>query len=241
MTRAPAIGISGIVKPVDGADRAGVNAAYVRSVVAAGGRPYLLSPLADPAHAADLLEPLDGLLLTGGDDLDPARYGAARHPATGGIDPARDQMEFALYAAARAQTKPVLAICRGLQLVNVAHGGTLVQDLPTERPGPIAHRAVSARDARTHAVRLAEGTRTATALGAVAARVNSFHHQAIARLGDGLVPTGWSDDDLIEAVEAEAAAWMVAVQWHPEEHWREADAPDQRLFRAFITEAARRP
>lgn len=239
--RTPRIGITGIVKPVDGADRAGVNAAYVRSVVAAGGLPYLLSPLAEPTHAAALLEPLDGLLLTGGDDLDPASYGAAPHPATGGIDPARDRMEFALYAAARDRAMPVLAICRGLQLVNVAHRGTLVQDLPTERPGPVLHRAASARDARTHAVRIAGGTRTAAALGTAAVIVNSFHHQAVARLGDGLLPTGWSDDGVIEAVEAADAAWMVAVQWHPEEHWREADTPEQRLFRAFVAEAARRP
>jgi putative glutamine amidotransferase len=244
---APRIGVSGVVRSWDGNERTGVNAAYVRSVLAAGGVPVILSPVLGPSYAARAMDGVDGLVLTGGEDIHPALYGAAPSPHAYPPSRERDLFELALFATARQRELPILGICRGIQLVNVGLGGTLVQDLPTERPGPVAHDPGGARDARTHAVRLQDGSRAAHALGATQVTVNSFHHQAVDRLGAGLVATGWSEDGLIEAAEAPAdAPWLLTVQWHPEEMHADAKAPERGLFRALveactIAEVGRRP
>src|SRR3990172_1299391 len=130
---APGIGVSGVVRRLEGNDRTGVNAAYVKAVVRAGGVPLILSPLMDPNLAAMALDAVQGLVLTGGEDLDPSAYGEERSPALGQVDRSRDAFEFALFREAIERKMPVLAICRGIQLVNVALGGTLWQDLPSER------------------------------------------------------------------------------------------------------------
>ena len=232
---APRIGVSGVVRHWDGNERTGVNAAYVRSVLAAGGVPVILSPVLGPSYAARAMDGLDGLLLTGGEDIHPALYGAELSPRCYPPSRERDLFELALFATARQRELPVLGICRGIQLVNVGMGGTLYQDLPTERPGEIAHDAGSARDARTHAVRLAPGSRAAQALGGTELRVNSFHHQAVDRLAPGLVATGWSDDGVIEAAEGLGeGSWLLTVQWHPEEMHAEVKAPERGLFRALV-------
>lgn len=237
---APRIAVGGVVRAWEGADRTGVNVAYVRSVLAAGGVPIVLSPLLGPSYAARALDGVDGLLLTGGEDIDPAWYGAAPSPHLSPPSRERDLFELALFAAARHRELPILGICRGIQLVNVALGGTLYQDLPTERPGPVAHDPGQARDARSHAIELEPGSRAAAALGGTSLTVNSFHHQAVNRLGGGLVASGWSLDGLIEAAEASAEApWLLAVQWHPEEMHAEARAPERGLFRALVAEATR--
>ena len=236
MTR-PRIAVSGVVREWDGARRTGVNAAYVDATLGAGAIPLILSPRIGPDAAGEALADLDGLLLTGGEDIDPARYGADRSPRLGAVSGERDALELALLAAARGAGLPVLAICRGIQLVNVALGGTLFQDLPLERPGAVDHDPASGRNRRTHAVRLASGSRAVSALGAEAIVVNSFHHQAIRRLAPGLVATGWSEDGVIEAAEsADGEPWLVAVQWHPEE-LQEDGAPDRGLFAALVAEA----
>jgi len=232
---APRIGVSGVVRQWDGNERTGVNAAYVRSVLATGGVPIILSPVLGPSFAARAMDGVDGLLLTGGEDIHPALYGAELSPRCYPPSRERDLFELALFAAARQRELPVLGICRGIQLVNVALGGTLYQDLPTERPGEIAHDPGSARDARTHGVRLAAGSRAAQALGATELRVNSFHHQAVDRLAPGLIATGWSDDGVIEAAEGPGEGpWLLAVQWHPEEMHAEVKAPERGLFRALM-------
>lgn len=244
---APRIGVSGVIRTWDGADRTGVNAAYVRSVLAAGGVPVILSPILGPSYAARALDGVDGLLLTGGEDIHPALYGAAPSPRAYPPSRERDLFELAAFAAARQRELPILGICRGIQLANVALGGTLFQDLPSERPGPIAHDPGSARDARTHAVRLLEGSLAAQALGSTELSVNSFHHQAVDRLAPGLVATGWSEDGVIEAAEGPAdSPWLLTVQWHPEEMHADVKAPERGLFRALVeasavAEAGRRP
>jgi putative glutamine amidotransferase len=236
---APRIGVSGVVRQWDGNERTGVNAAYVRSVLAAGGVPVILSPVMGPSYAARATDGLDGLLLSGGEDIHPALYGAELSPHCYPPSRERDLFELALFAAARQRELPVLGICRGIQLVNVGMGGTLYQDLPAERPSEIAHDAGSARDARTHAVRLAAGSRAAQALGATELRVNSFHHQAVDRLAPGLIATGWSDDGVIEAAEGPGdGPWLLTVQWHPEEMHAEAKAPERGLFRALVEASA---
>jgi putative glutamine amidotransferase len=236
---APRIALGGVVRMWDGAERTGLNSAYVRSVGLAGGVPLVLSPLMGPSYAARALDGADGLILTGGEDMDPAWYNAERSPLCNPPSRERDLFELALFAAARQRELPILGICRGIQVINVALGGTLYQDLPSERPGPVDHNPSGNRTDRTHAVRLLTGSVTAEALGAASVRVNSFHHQAIRDLAPGLVATGWSEDDLIEAVEgAEGQPWMLAVQWHPEEMHADARAPERGLFKALVERAA---
>jgi putative glutamine amidotransferase len=238
---APRIAVSGVLRTWDDAERTGVNAAYVHSVLAAGGVPVVLSPLLGPSYAARALDGADGLMLTGGEDVDPALYGAAPSPHLYPPSRDRDLFELALFATARQRELPVLGICRGIQLVNVGLGGTLYQDLPTERPGPVAHDPDTARDERSHDIELKPGSRAAAALGGTVFTVNSFHHQAIDRLAEGLVASGWSADGMIEAVEsAPDSPWLLAVQWHPEEMHGEVRAPERGLFRALIRAAEAR-
>ena len=235
----PLIGISGSIRLFDGAERAGVNAAYVDSISKAGGIPILLTPPIGPDAAAAALDPLDGLVLTGGHDVDPQWYDAHPSPALGPVDSRRDEFELALFHAARKRGLPILGICRGMQLVNVALGGTLYQDLPSEQPGEIHHDPPVARNSRTHAVTVSEGSRLQAALDAGKLTTNSFHHQAIKDLAPGLTVTARADDGVIEGVESEATGdWLLAVQWHPEEFHHEANSPDQRLFRALIRATA---
>lgn len=236
----PRIAISGVVRDWDGGSRTGVNSAYVRSVVLAGGVPLILSPLMGASVAGRALAEVDGLLLTGGEDIDPAWYGAQPSPLLSPPSRERDIFELALFATARQLELPILGICRGIQLVNVAMGGSLYQDLPTERPGITEHNPSGDRAARSHAVRLTEGSRAALALGATELKVNSFHHQGVLELAPGLVATGWSEDGLIEAAEGGPdAPWLLAVQWHPEEMYADDWAPDRGLFKALIEQAGK--
>jgi putative glutamine amidotransferase len=178
-----------------------------------------------PELIATALDGVAGLVLTGGEDVGPERYGAAPHPRLGDVDRDRDAAELALIAAARARRLPVLAICRGIQILNVAYGGTLYQDLGSEHPSSIAHEG----DATRHAVRVEHGSLLARTLGAGSAQVNSRHHQAIRDLAPGLKAVAWAEDGVIEAVEASepGATWTVAVQWHPE------DLNERALFDGF--------
>jgi len=236
----PRIGVGGLVRQWDGASRSGVNSAYLTSVIAAGGIPLVLSPLIGPDHAAGALEGLDALLLTGGEDVDPALYRAQPSPQLGTVSRERDLFELALFAAARERRMPVLGICRGIQLINVAAGGTLWQDLPSERPGDVNHNPASPRDTAAHGIRVLAGSRAADALGRLEFAANSFHHQAVRDLGRDLVATAWSADGLIEAVElADSDGWVLAVQWHPEEMTGRAESPATGLFRALMAQAAR--
>lgn len=235
---APRIGITGITRSVSGTDRTGVNAAYVRAVLRAGGVPLILSPLIGIGHNGVILAGLDGLVLSGGEDVDPVHYGHAPHPDLGDVDPQRDAFELAIFRDARAYGLPVLAICRGIQLVNVAMGGTLWQDIPSERPDALRHAQVAQRDDRTHQVDLVAGSRLAEALGGTRCEVNSFHHQSIRDLAAGLVVTGRAPDGEIEGVEsADDGPWLLAVQWHPEEFHHHRMAPDHGLFDALVREA----
>jgi putative glutamine amidotransferase len=199
----------------DGRERVALNSAYVAALARAGLVPVIVPPILDPRRAPDVLDHVRGLVLTGGEDVDPARYGAAPHPKLGETDPARDAVELALIARAHERGLPILAICRGIQILNVALGGTLYQDLPSERPSTIHHAGPAAR----HALRVDSGTLLHGVAGADATSVNSRHHQAIRDLAPGLRATAWAADDLIEGVEHTNGArpWTLAVQWHPED------------------------
>jgi putative glutamine amidotransferase len=188
-----------------------------------------------------LLRPWAGLLLCGGADVDPACYGEAPHPSVYGVDRGRDELELALVRAALDRHLPVLAICRGIQVLNVALGGTLVQHLP-DHGGLIAHGVPAGTPSRvTHPVEVTPGSRLSISLGE-ASRIDScvsIHHQAIGRLAPGLVVTARSSDGLVEAAEsASTAGWCVAVQWHPERS-AAVDPAQQAIFDGFA-EAARR-
>lgn len=221
-----------------------LGAAYVAAVEAAGGSAVLLTPAHDPASVARLLDATDGLLLTGGEDIDPTRYGEEPHPLCEAPNPARDALEFAALAGALQRRLPVLAICRGMQLLNVARGGTLFQDLATERPGSILHEQVQPINERSHDARVQHGTRLHAILGMDELRINSFHHQGVDRLAAPLQATVWAEDGLIEAVEDREHPWVIGVQWHPErgESATPGDRrdPDRRLLWAFVQACARR-
>jgi putative glutamine amidotransferase len=229
------VGVSGIRRQWGGAERQGVNSAYVQSIVAAGAIPFILPPAIGSARAAAALDGIDALLLSGGEDVDPSWYGAPASPDLGNVDRERDLFELALFAAARQRGMPVLGICRGIQLINVALGGTLWQHLPGERPSRINHDRRDARNARTHPVTLEPGSRAASVLGRGELEVNSFHHQGIRDLAEPLRASGWAGDGLVEAVEgATGEPWLLAVQWHPEEMTGEAAAPEHGLFQALV-------
>jgi putative glutamine amidotransferase len=204
---------------------------YAEQVAAAGGIPVLLPPLPGIAAAAGRL---DGVLLTGGGDIDPGLYGARPHPATSRVSQARDAAEIEVLDAAVAAGIPVLGVCRGMQLVNVARGGTLCQHLHNNDAG----HTPSAGTFGSHPVRIAAGSRLAGILGANGSGVGvpTAHHQAIDRLGDGLVATAWAADGVVEAVERTGAGgpFFVAVQWHPEA------GADPRLIKALVGAASAR-
>jgi len=181
------------------------------------------------------VECLDGLLLSGGGDIAPCWYGASRHPKTANVDEARDRLELRLTQEALAAGMPVLGICRGAQVLGVALGGTLIQDIPSQVAGHLVHSS-GANECARHRVRLAEGSRLRELIGCETVEVNSFHHQANERLGESVRATAWSDDNVIEAIERAGAPLAIGVQWHPE---RMCDEPHQiRLFAAFVAVSA---
>ncbi len=208
---------------------------YTRSLESAGLLPVIVPPLADVASATEFIAGTSGLLLSGGEDVDPALYGAARHPATQPAHAERDATELALLAAAHMAGKPVLAICRGIQLLNAAFGGTLIQDLPSERPSELNHDPDAPLGVRTHGVIVEAGTRLAQAVGhSGEMSVNSYHHQAVDRVAPGLVVNARATDGVIEGVEAaDPAWWCLAVQWHPEDLTTDVRQWDRGIFRAF--------
>jgi putative glutamine amidotransferase len=215
---------------VDGRERVTLNTAYVRALESAGLVPLAVPTMLAPDRAGAALAAVRGLVLTGGEDVAPDRYGAAPHPRLGDVDPARDAAELALIAEAGRRGLPILAICRGIQILNVALGGTLYQDLDSERPGAVPH----AGDQSHHAVRVEAGSLLERTLGASSATVNSRHHQAIRDLAPGLRAVAWAEDGVIEAAEpADAGApWTLAVQWHPE------DLTERALFDGFARAVA---
>jgi gamma-glutamyl-gamma-aminobutyrate hydrolase PuuD len=206
---------------------------YGDAVAAAGGVPLLLPPTGNPgaepdvveAAAESVLDGLHGLVLSGGADIEPARYGATPDGGTGPVRPDRDAWELALVTAALRRDVPVLGVCRGMQLMAVALGGTLVQHLP-DVVGNESHRPTVGAHAR-HDVRLAPGSRIAGLLGPHA-QVATYHHQSVDHLPATAVATGWADDGTVEAFEVRDATWALGVQWHPEVH------DGAVLFRAFV-------
>jgi len=228
MSRRPVIGIpTQTLHVIDGIPQGlppswVMNQRYYLAAIAAGAVPWMIPLLdEDPDTLREIYDRLDGLLVAGGVDMDPTTYGVPPHPRLGAIDPARDRVELQLTRWALEEGKPFFGICRGLQVMNVIRGGTLLQDIEAERPGALKHDYLPTeghpRDFLAHAVRLAAGSRLhRTFGGAEEVRVNSMHHQAIDRLGAGLLVSASAPDGLIEGIETENGGYAVAVQWHPE-------------------------
>jgi putative glutamine amidotransferase len=211
---------------------------YVRSVELSGGVPLVLAPAGAALHPA-LLSKLDGLVLTGGIDVTPLLYGETAMPTVQDTSAERDEFEVKLLLEALAHDVPILAICRGMQLLNVALGGTLVQDIRTETGSGIHHDDFARpRTEIAHTVSIRSGSRLHALLGEDAVEVNSFHHQAVDRLATPFVATAFAPDGIVEAVEFRAERFVLGVQWHPEAWWREGRfAP---LFRALVRAAEAR-
>ena len=216
-------------------------AQYIAAVEAHGAVALLLTPGHSPESIEQLLGMAHALVLTGGEDVDPARYGQEPHPELGAINPPRDETEFAALDAALERRMPVLAICRGCQVLNVGMGGTLFQDLPSQRPGRIHHEQTAAWNHRSHHATVQGDSGLHRIFGVDDLFINSFHHQAVDALAPGLAATVVAEDGVVEGVEAPGYPWVYGVQWHPERG--EAHAahdqrdPDRRLFWALVQAA----
>lgn len=242
-SRRPTIGITTqSLQAIDGIPAAlpasvVMNQRYYEAVAAAGAAPVLIPLLDDVDALRATYEACAGIMIPGGVDMDPGTYGEAPHERLGRVDPARDRVELQLTRWAIEDRKPLLGLCRGLQVINVAAGGTLYQDLDAQLEGAIRHDYFPTfgfdRDYVSHDVAVAPASRLRSLVDIDQLPVNSMHHQGVKRLGAGLVACARSADGLIEAVESPNGHWMVGVQWHPEVF--DADDPHTRdLFRGFV-------
>jgi putative glutamine amidotransferase len=228
----PRIGIT--TSPGQSADRPAdvLNRAYIDAVAQSGGLPLVL-PILDHAYADAVLDTLDGLVLSGGGDIDPARYGQTAVPEVYGVDERRDEWELALVRAALRRGTPVLGICRGAQVLNVSCGGTLIQDLSDT--SDCAHREQDLFDCTVHRAEIDGGSKLAEVIQRSSIGVNTLHHQAVDQVGRGLCAVAWAEDGTIEAIECDDSRPVLGVQWHPE--LLVARGPHRRLFSWVVDEA----
>ncbi|HXW96547.1 MAG TPA: gamma-glutamyl-gamma-aminobutyrate hydrolase family protein [Gemmatimonadales bacterium] len=248
MTDRPSIGVTTqTLHAIDGIPAAlpeswVMNQRYILAATIVGGVPWMIPLLDDDSETLrSLYDRLDGILIPGGVDMDPATFGEDRHPRLGAVDPARDRVELQLTRWAIEDQKPLLGLCRGIQVINVALGGTLYQDIADQVPAAIKHdyfpTAGYDRTHLAHEVAVAQGTRLRAVMERPRLHVNSMHHQGIKTLASELIPAATAPDGLIEAVEVGSEHFMVGVQWHPEV-FEMTDPHTRHLFREFI-EAAR--
>lgn len=217
-----------------------LNRSYVSALTRAGTLPILLPAVTEASAISRYATMCDGLLLSGGGDVDPALYGASTRWECGTVSPLRDAFELALCREMLRLRKPILAICRGIQVLNVALGGTLYQDLQAERPGCLAHRQKQPSCYAAHPVTVVPGSQLYDILGDTGLHVNSLHHQAVKEPGDGAVICAAAPDGIIEAIEVPQFPFCIGVQWHPERLWDQPSTSlHARLFRAFAEACGR--
>ena len=239
MATPPVIGITCAVQQVNDRPSCCLSHVNIDAVLAAGGVPLVLPSHAPEELVPTLLDRLDGLILTGGGDIDAAHFGQERHPQADEPDANRDHFELAAARYAYENRLPTLGYCRGVQVMAVATGGTLWQDIPSQLPGSLTHRYPSdTQSHQFHPVTLLAGSRLAAIMGDETHPVNTFHHQAVQNLGDGLQACAWAPDGVIEAIEA-PDRFFLGVQWHPE-RLANRDQKALALFEALV-QAARRP
>ena len=234
MGKQPIIGVAPLLDRARG--RWWMVSEYLDRLAGAGALPVVLPMTERPDTAEGLADRLDGLLLPGGHDISPDLYGEELLPACGELSPQRDGLEARLFALALERGKPVLGICRGLQLINVLLGGSLYQDLPTQYPSELLHRQEKPYAAPCHGAALERGTPLQALLGTDAIQVNSLHHQAVRTLSPRLEAMAYAPDGLVEAAWMPEAPFVWGVQWHPELMPPE-DAPSRALFRRFVQAA----
>jgi putative glutamine amidotransferase len=217
----------------------GIRPSYTHAIEASGGLPLLIVPDLSAESLRIIYEKLDGVLLTGGGDVVPTLYGAPDDMELRGLDANRDASEINITRWAMDDDKPLLGICRGIQVINVALGGTLYRDLASEYGKTVDHDLTRPKpgEFKGHSVAVERDSRLAALLGETQPAVNSFHHQAIRALGNTLRPVATSPDGVIEGIERDDSRFFVAVQWHPEELYDESE-PMRRLFSGFVTQAA---
>jgi putative glutamine amidotransferase len=246
MPRHPLVAVTATTRMDNGLVRVRLSVAYLTSLGGAGLTPIVVPPFAGGDRCADrdaILTVVSGLVLTGGEDVDPARYGAEPHPRLGTVHAERDATELAFLEGARERRMPTLAICRGIQVMNVGLGGTLIQDLPSQHPSAIAHDGDGPRAERTHTVALTRESRLAHAVGRDEITVNSFHHQAVDIPAAQVLVTATASDGVIEAIETPLANpwWALGIQWHPEDLTGGPEPWDRKLFEAFAVQVRETP
>lgn len=214
---------------------------YTDAIVAAGGVPFIIPVVEDESVLRALYDRLDGLLISGGGDIDPSQYGETPQPGLGATDPLRDDVELPLARWAIEDGKPLLGICRGLQVINVASGGTLYQDIPSQIKTQLVHDSSFTRQDWTfmaHDLELDSESKLADIFGITCFPTNSLHHQSLKAIGRGLRAVGWAPDGVVEAVEGEGEQFLIGVQCHPEALQGVADTRWQGLFRSFVESCA---
>jgi putative glutamine amidotransferase len=211
-----------------------INHDYVSSVIQAGGIPLPIPFLSDPIMVKKMVDQCDGLLLSGGVDMDPLHYGEEPSPYLGSIIPDRDEIELKLFHLFVQQNKPVLAICRGCQLINVALGGDLYQDIPSQMKAAINHDQNAPRGYATHTIEIKKESLLFHIVGEEKIRVNSYHHQSVKNIGSSLISSAVSADGVIEAIESTIHPFLLGVQWHPEGMALVQDQYAMKLFSAFV-------
>jgi putative glutamine amidotransferase len=238
----PLIGLTTSLSRTEGkphGDRIGVSARYSQAIAGAGGNPLLIPCIGDSSLVAEMYPLLDGLLFTGGPDINPRVYDQETRPACEWIDDDRDRSELALISLVKRSDTPILGICRGIQLINVGFGGTLLQDVNSELEHSQDHRAsVPEPPAIAHSLAIVEGSRLASIVGASPLAANSLHHQAVDTVAPGFMVSAWAEDGVVEGIEQPGDRFMVAVQCHPE-YLFEDDVRWRRFFESFVLEASR--
>jgi putative glutamine amidotransferase len=221
-------------------DRFYLSRYYSEAVEAAGGAPVHISLIPNAGYVSSVMDHLDGVLLPGSDsDVDPNRYGREPRRELGSVHPIKDETDLLVLEEVDRRGVPLLAICFGMQILNVHRGGTLIQDIPSQIPESIKHEQGRPRERRSHGVRLLDGSLIASLADDSSATVNSHHHQAIDTVGQDLVATAWTADGIVEALEdSRPAGFVLGVQWHPEYDWK-GDAFSEAIFSRFVSEASR--
>ena len=230
--------IIGVTAAIDEKKMLSAPHAYTRAIELAGGLPLVLPYTESDEALDDFIATCDGIFLTGGMDIEPSRYGEERHPKCGECQPSRDVLEYKVLSRALKADKPIIAICRGHQLVNVFLGGTLYQHLPEERPSEIPHVQKEDPFAASHTIFIEEASPLSALIGKRRMTGNSFHHQAVKALGKGLTVTAYSPDGLIEGMTLPGATYLRTYQWHPE-RLIDVDRDSLVLFEDFIAAANR--
>lgn len=210
-----------------------VNREYCDAIIQAGGIPFLLPYTEEPAIIGEMAASCDGLLLSGGGDIDPTLFGEEPIPGLGEIVPVRDEMEILLIREFMKQNKPILGICRGCQILNIALGGDMYQDLTSQKTPLLQHSQKAPRSHASHTIEIKDGSLLKSIVGKSSTKVNSYHHQAVRVTASSLVASAWTSDGVIEAIEGKNHPFVLGVQWHPES-MASSQTDAQKLFRAFV-------